>query len=130
MRALNLFLARHLSRAGDPARRQIPAERVLGNAQYRREMQGMDVPGGIYAHIAGIDIVRAGAGEYYVLEDNLRVPSGVSYMLENRKMMMRLFPELFATQSIAPVAALPRPAAREPAQRRARRRGRPDGRAC
>ena len=58
----------------------------------------MDVPGGIYAHIAGVDIVRAGAGEYYVLEDNLRVPSGVSYMLENRKMMMRLFPELFATQ--------------------------------
>ena len=85
----------------------VPRERVLGNAQYRREMQGMDVPGGIYAHIAGVDIVRAGEGEYYVLEDNLRVPSGVSYMLENRKMMMRLFPELFATQPIRPVQHYP-----------------------
>ena len=85
----------------------VPTERVLGNAQYRAEMQGMDVPGGIYAHIAGVDVVRAGAGEYYVLEDNLRVPSGVSYMLENRKMMMRLFPELFATQRIRPVQHYP-----------------------
>jgi uncharacterized circularly permuted ATP-grasp superfamily protein len=80
---------------------------VLGNAQYRREMAGMNVPGGIYAHIAGVDVVRAGEGEYYVLEDNLRVPSGVSYMLENRKMMMRLFPELFATRSIRPVQHYP-----------------------
>src|SRR5262252_653906 len=85
----------------------VPPERVLANSQYRREMQGMDVPGGVYAHIAGVDIVRAGAGEYYVLEDNLRVPSGVSYMLENRKMSMRLFPELFALQRIAPVAHYP-----------------------
>ncbi|HVO87512.1 MAG TPA: circularly permuted type 2 ATP-grasp protein [Casimicrobiaceae bacterium] len=85
----------------------LPADRVLGNAQYRREMVGMDVPGGIYAHIAGVDVVRAGAGEYYVLEDNLRVPSGVSYMLENRRMMMRLFPELFATRSIRPIQHYP-----------------------
>jgi uncharacterized circularly permuted ATP-grasp superfamily protein len=85
----------------------VPPERVLANAQYRSEMKGMDVPGGIYAHIAGVDVVRAGAGEYYVLEDNLRVPSGVSYMLENRKMMMRLFPELFATQRIRPVQHYP-----------------------
>ena len=70
-------------------------------------MQGMDVPGGIYAHVAGVDVVRAGEGDYYVLEDNLRVPSGVSYMLENRKMMMRLFPELFATQAIKPVEHYP-----------------------
>jgi uncharacterized circularly permuted ATP-grasp superfamily protein len=67
----------------------------------------MDVPGGIYSHISGVDIVRAGAGEYYVLEDNLRVPSGVSYMIENRRMMMRLFPELFAAHSIAPVEHYP-----------------------
>ena len=85
----------------------VPRDRVLGNAQYRVEMQGMDVPVGIYAHVAGVDIVRAGEGEYYVLEDNLRVPSGVSYMLENRKMMMRLFPELFATQAIRPVQHYP-----------------------
>lgn len=84
----------------------VPRERVLGNNQYRKEMHGIDVPGNIYAHIAGVDIVRA-EGEYYVLEDNLRVPSGVSYMLENRRMMMRLFPELFATQAIRPVQHYP-----------------------
>ena len=107
VKALNLFLHdiyhdQEILKAG-----VIPAARVLSNAQFRREMQGMNVPGGIYAHIAGVDIVRAGGGEYYVLEDNLRVPSGVSYMLENRKMMMRLFPELFATQSIKPVEHYP-----------------------
>ena len=89
----------------------IPAEPVLNNAQFRKEMMGLNVPGGIYSIIAGIDIVRAcnpdGSGTYYVLEDNLRVPSGVSYMLENRKMMMRLFPELFAEHRIAPVAHYP-----------------------
>jgi uncharacterized circularly permuted ATP-grasp superfamily protein len=86
---------------------RIPAEQVLGNSQYRPQMQGVDVASDIYAHIAGIDIVRAGAGEYYVLEDNLRVPSGVSYMLENRRMMMRLFPELFARNRVAPVEHYP-----------------------
>ncbi|VVE86942.1 circularly permuted type 2 ATP-grasp protein [Pandoraea bronchicola] len=88
----------------------IPADQVLKNAQYRPEMQGVDVPGDIYAHIAGVDVVRAGTGDdgvFYVLEDNLRVPSGVSYMLENRKMMMRLFPELFARNRIAPVEHYP-----------------------
>ncbi|AWI54035.1 hypothetical protein DEH84_11815 [Aquabacterium olei] len=89
----------------------IPAEPVLNNAQCRKEMMGLNVPGGIYSIIAGIDIVRAcnpdGSGTYYVLEDNLRVPSGVSYMLENRKMSMRLFPELFAEHRVAPVAHYP-----------------------
>ncbi|MCE4059345.1 MULTISPECIES: circularly permuted type 2 ATP-grasp protein [Pandoraea] len=88
----------------------IPADQVLKNAQYRPEMQGVDVPGDIYSHIAGVDVVRAGTGDdgvFYVLEDNLRVPSGVSYMLENRKMMMRLFPELFARNRIAPVEHYP-----------------------
>jgi uncharacterized circularly permuted ATP-grasp superfamily protein len=89
----------------------IPPEPVLNNAQFRKEMEGLKVPGGIYSIIAGIDIVRAcnpdGSGTYYVLEDNLRVPSGVSYMLENRKMMMRLFPDLFAEHRIAPVAHYP-----------------------
>ncbi|HSW83952.1 MAG TPA: circularly permuted type 2 ATP-grasp protein, partial [Usitatibacter sp.] len=86
---------------------KIPAEQVQQNAQFRREMVGVDVPGGVYAHIAGVDIVRHSDGEYYVLEDNLRTPSGVSYMLENRKMMMRLFPELFANQIIRPVDHYP-----------------------
>jgi uncharacterized circularly permuted ATP-grasp superfamily protein len=89
----------------------VPAEQVLKNSQFRPEMVGVDVPGGVYSHISGIDIVRAadatGAGHYYVLEDNLRVPSGVSYMLENRKMSMRLFPELFSLHRIAPVAHYP-----------------------
>ena len=86
----------------------VPAEQILRNAQFRPEMVGVKVPQDIYSHISGIDIVRApdatGQGVYYVLEDNLRVPSGVSYMLENRKMMMRLFPELFALHKVAPVA--------------------------
>ena len=105
--ALNMFIhdiyhEQDIVRAG-----VIPAEQVLRNAQYRPELQGISVASDIYAHIAGIDLVRAGAGEFYVLEDNLRVPSGVSYMLENRKMMMRLFPELFARHKVAPVAHYP-----------------------
>jgi uncharacterized circularly permuted ATP-grasp superfamily protein len=89
----------------------VPAEQITRNAQFRPEMIGVNVPQDIYSHISGIDIVRAaqpdGSGAYYVLEDNLRVPSGVSYMLENRKMMMRLFPDLFATHPVAPVAHYP-----------------------
>jgi len=89
----------------------VPAEQVLNNSQYRPEMRGVKVPGGVYSHISGVDIVRAanpdGSGSYYVLEDNLRVPSGVSYMLEDRKMMMRLFPELFSLHRVAPVAHYP-----------------------
>ncbi len=109
--ALNLFLndvyhGQEILKAG-----VVPSEPVLNNAQFRKEMVGLNVPGGIYSIIAGIDIVRAanpdGSGTYYVLEDNLRVPSGVSYMLENRKMMMRLFPELFSEHRIAPVAHYP-----------------------
>ena len=89
----------------------IPHELVGGNSQFRPEMKGLKVPNDVYANIAGIDIVRApdasGEGVYYVLEDNLRVPSGVSYLLENRRMMMRLFPELFAQHAVAPVAHYP-----------------------
>ena len=101
VKALNAFLHdiyhdQEILKAG-----LIPAAQVLGNSQYRAEMAGVDVPGGIYAHIAGVDLVRADlgdkSGEYYVLEDNLRTPSGVSYMLEDRKMMMRLFPCLLYT---------------------------------
>ncbi|MCQ8180298.1 circularly permuted type 2 ATP-grasp protein [Methylomonas sp. SURF-1] len=84
----------------------VPAS-ILENEMYRPEMQGVDVPGGIYAHIAGIDIVRTAENQFYVLEDNLRTPSGVSYMLENRKMMMRLFPELFRRYAVAPVEHYP-----------------------
>ena len=103
LRALNAFLkdiyhGQEILRAGI-----IPAEQVLGNKLYRPEMRGFDVPGDVYVHVAGVDVVQTGAEEFYVLEDNLRTPSGVSYMLENRKMMMRLFPELFSRVAIAPV---------------------------
>ncbi len=107
VQALNLFIhdiyhEQNIVKAG-----VIPAEQILSNAQYRPEMRSVSVASNVYAHIAGVDIVRAGAGEFYVLEDNLRVPSGVSYMLEDRKMMMRLFPDLFARHKIAPVAHYP-----------------------
>ena len=89
----------------------IPEDQILRNAQFRPEMMGVDVPNQIYSNISGIDIVRApdakGEGLYYVLEDNLRVPSGVSYMIEDRKMMMRLFPELFSAHRVAPVEHYP-----------------------
>jgi uncharacterized circularly permuted ATP-grasp superfamily protein len=107
VRALNAFMAdiyheQNILRAG-----RIPPEEILCNPQYRPEMQGVNQPGGIYAHISGVDIVRDHDGSFCVLEDNLRVPSGVSYMLENRKMMMRLFPELFARDAIEPVEHYP-----------------------
>ena len=107
VRALNLFIHdvyhdHRIVKAGI-----VPAEQIFCNTQYRPEMQGVDVRSDVYCHIAGIDVVRAGAGEYYVLEDNLRVPSGVSYMIENRKMMMRLFPELFSRYRVAPVDHYP-----------------------
>ncbi|HYC38536.1 MAG TPA: circularly permuted type 2 ATP-grasp protein [Usitatibacter sp.] len=105
--ALNRFLHDVYHGQEILAAKKIPEHMVLRNAQFRREMVGVDVPGGVYAHVAGVDIVRHSDGEYYVLEDNLRTPSGVSYMLENRKMMMRLFPELFAHQPIRPVDHYP-----------------------
>jgi uncharacterized circularly permuted ATP-grasp superfamily protein len=103
VKAINAFIRdiyhdQEILRAG-----VIPAEQVLRNEQFRPEMRGLDVPRDIYAHIVGIDMVRTGENEFYVLEDNARTPSGVAYMLENREVMMRLFPELFATQRIAPV---------------------------
>ena len=107
VKALNAFLRDIYHEQAILKDGRIPAEQVLGNTQYRKVMQGVQVPGDVYAHIAGVDVVRAGAGEYYVLEDNLRVPSGVSYMLENRKMMMRLFPRLFSRYRVAPVDRYP-----------------------
>lgn len=76
---------------------------MLANEQYQPCMQGINLPNNTYAHITGVDMVRNNDGQYYVLEDNLRTPSGVSYMLENRKMMMRLYPEMFEQHHIAPV---------------------------
>ncbi len=81
----------------------IPAELVLQNPQYRLEMIGRPPPHDIYVHIAGIDLVRVDADDFYVLEDNARTPSGVSYMLQNREVMMRMFPDLFREHRVAPV---------------------------
>lgn len=106
VRALNAFLD-DLYHKQEIIKAGIVPESILSNEMYRPEMQGVDVPGGIYAHIAGIDIVRTDEDQFYVLEDNLRTPSGVSYMLEDRKMMMRLFPELFRRYSVAPVEHFP-----------------------
>jgi uncharacterized circularly permuted ATP-grasp superfamily protein len=107
VQALNMFLAdlyhdQRILKAGI-----IPAEQVLANEGYQIAMQGLDLHRDLYAHIAGVDLVRDGDGSYFVLEDNLRTPSGVSYMLEDRKMMMRLFPELFAAQRVAPIDHYP-----------------------
>ena len=107
VKALNMFLAdlyhdQRIIKAGI-----IPAEQLLANECYQIAMQGLNLHRDLYSHISGIDLVRDGDGTYYVLEDNLRTPSGVSYMLEDRKMMMRLFPELFSNQRIAPIDHYP-----------------------
>jgi len=107
VRALNAFIAdayhdRELVRAG-----RFPERLLLHNEAFRVEMQGFTPPANVYTHVAGIDIVRVDEGRFYVLEDNCRTPSGVSYMLENRETMMRLFPELFARHRVAPVASYP-----------------------
>lgn len=105
--ALNVFIkdiygAREVLRAG-----VVPDDLVFRNPAFRPEMSGQKVPYDIYVHVAGIDIVRVDAETFYVLEDNARTPSGVSYMLENREIMMRLFPELFSRHRIAPVENYP-----------------------
>jgi uncharacterized circularly permuted ATP-grasp superfamily protein len=103
MSAINAFLRdiygrREILKAGI-----IPSELIFLNPAFRPEMNGQEVPHGIYVHIGGIDIVRVDSDTFYVLEDNVRTPSGVSYMMENREIMLRLFPELFASYDIAPV---------------------------
>ncbi len=107
IRAINLYIGdvynrREILRAGI-----VPEDLVFQNPVFRPEMNGQKVPHDIYVHIGGIDIVRIDAETFYVLEDNTRTPSGVSYMLENREIMLRLFPELFARHRVAPVENYP-----------------------
>jgi uncharacterized circularly permuted ATP-grasp superfamily protein len=107
VRALNAFLhdiyhRQEIIRAG-----RIPHEIITQNAAFVPEMVGVNPARGIYAHIIGIDIVRIAENEFYVLEDNCRTPSGVSYMLEGREAMMHLFPDLFSKQRVAPVDNYP-----------------------
>jgi len=107
VRAINAFLhdlyhRQEIIRAG-----RIPEDVIIQNQAFVPEMVGVNPAKGIYAHIMGIDIVRVADNDFYVLEDNCRTPSGVSYMLEDREAMMHLFPELFAGQRVAPVENYP-----------------------
>lgn len=108
LRALNLFLGDvyHAQRILTEGR--VPAELVFGSRNFRREMIGLDVPGGVYAHVGGVDLVRDHAGRYLVLEDNLRVPSGVSYMLDSRQALKRVFAPLFDRYGVRPIDHYPR----------------------
>lgn len=107
VKALNLFIddiyhAQRIVRDGI-----FPAELLADSANFRPQCMGVDPPKGIWAHICGSDLVRDKDGTVYVLEDNLRVPSGVSYMLENREVMKRVFPDLFEQYNILPVNDYP-----------------------
>jgi uncharacterized circularly permuted ATP-grasp superfamily protein len=101
--ALNLFLDDVYSRKQILRQGAIPPEIVLTSPQYLREIEGLPVPHGIHCHIAGIDLVRDHKGDFFVLEDNLRTPSGVSYVLANRHVMKRVLPDLFAGYAVRPV---------------------------
>ena len=106
-KALNAFLSdvygeQEILKAG-----LIPRELVVGNSAFEPRLIGVRPPGGVFSHIVGVDLVRISENEFYVLEDNCRTPSGVSYMLENRAIMMRLFPDLFEETPVAPVENYP-----------------------
>jgi uncharacterized circularly permuted ATP-grasp superfamily protein len=107
VRALNAFLydvyhRQEIIRAG-----KIPQELIIQNEAFCPQMMGLDPARGVYSHIIGVDIVRVGPDQFYVLEDNLRTPSGVSYMLQNREAMLKLTPDLFQKLRVAPVDTYP-----------------------
>lgn len=103
LRALNAFLwdIYHEQRCLSDG--VVPRWVVYTGRNFQRPMVGLDVPGGVYTHIGGIDLIRDGEGRFRVLEDNVRTPSGVSYLLQNRQVMMRLFPELFRGAAVRSV---------------------------
>jgi len=108
VRAINAFLhdiyhRQEIIRAG-----RLPVEMVARNAAFLPQMVGVSPPGGVFTHIVGIDLVRTGEDNFYVLEDNARTPSGVSYMLENRETMLQMFPELFSRNRVQPVSHYPK----------------------
>ncbi|MDJ1016473.1 MAG: circularly permuted type 2 ATP-grasp protein [Paracoccaceae bacterium] len=106
-KALNAFLLDVYGRGEIVKAGLIPQHMVYQNEAYERAVAGFKPPRGVYSHIVGIDLVRTGPDEFFVLEDNCRTPSGVSYMLENREIMMRMFPQLFKENRIAPVEGYP-----------------------
>ena len=107
VRAINAFIDDIYSDRKIIADGVIPADIVLGNPQFCLQVAGARPPHGVYAHICGIDLVRTGPDDFFVLEDNARTPSGVSYMLENREAMLRLCPELFDAYPVEPVDTYP-----------------------
>src|SRR5271170_3388779 len=107
VKAINAYIKDVYSRRDILKAKIVPEDLVFQNPVFRPEMNGQKVPHDIYVHVAGIDIVRVDAETFYVLEDNARTPSGVSYMLENREIMLRLFPELFSRYRVAPVENYP-----------------------
>ena len=103
VRALNLFLT-DIYQTGSILRQGIvPAELILGSRGYRREVRGMTIPLGVFTHVVGSDLVRDASGEFYVLEDNLRTPSGVSYVVENRRVLKRVWSQIFHGYDVRPV---------------------------
>ena len=105
--ALNLFLRDVYSDARILADRVIPSELIYSCKHYRRQMRGLEVPRNVYIAVVGSDLLRLDNGEFVVLEDNLRVPSGVSYMLTNRRIMKRTFPHLFSSYGVKPIEHYP-----------------------
>jgi uncharacterized circularly permuted ATP-grasp superfamily protein len=101
--ALNLFLRDVYSDAKILADRIVPRDLVYSCKHYRRQMRGLQVPRNVYIAVVGSDLLRLSTGEFVVLEDNLRVPSGVSYMLTNRRVMKRTFPQLFQSYGVRPI---------------------------
>ncbi|WP_434288295.1 circularly permuted type 2 ATP-grasp protein [Celeribacter sp. SCSIO 80788] len=107
VRAINAFLYDIYNRQEIIKAGRLPQEMISRNEAFLPQMIGMMPPGGIYTHIVGIDLVRTGPDQFYVLEDNARTPSGVSYMLENRETMLQMFPELFSRNRVQPVQNYP-----------------------
>ncbi|SFR16365.1 circularly permuted type 2 ATP-grasp protein [Poseidonocella sedimentorum] len=105
--ALNMFLSDVYDRGEIVKAGRIPADLVYRNEAFEIAVHGFRPPKSVFSHIVGIDLVRTGPDQFYVLEDNCRTPSGVSYMLENREIMMRMFPDLFVKNRIAPVDHYP-----------------------
>ena len=108
VRAINAFLFDIYHRQEIIKAGRIPAEMIAKNEAFLPQMMGVNPAGGVYTHIVGIDLVRTGPDEFFVLEDNARTPSGVSYMLENRETMLQMFPELFAKTRVMPVSNYPK----------------------
>ncbi len=106
-RALNAFLVDIYGRGEIVRAGRVPSKLVYQNEAYEKAVAGIKPPKGVYSHIVGVDLVRTGPDEFFVLEDNCRTPSGVSYMLENREIMMRMFPDLFRENRIEPVDRYP-----------------------